>query len=73
MCVIGQPVFLIAMVAMFTVIITVQQYYSQTAVALKDLDSLTRSPLLNQLEETVDGMVTVRAFGAGGDGFCFGS
>jgi hypothetical protein len=72
-CVIGQPVFLIAMVAMFTVIITVQQYYSQTAVALKDLDSLTRSPLLNQLEETVDGMVTVRAFGAGGDGVCFGS
>ena len=53
------------MVAMFVAIITVQQYYSQTAVALKDLDSLTRSPLLNQLEETVDGMVTVRAFGAG--------
>jgi ATP-binding cassette, subfamily C (CFTR/MRP), member 1 len=61
---VGQPLFLLALVGMFVLILLVQQYYSKTAVALKDLDALTRSPQLNQLEEAIDGMVTVRSFGA---------
>jgi len=60
----GQPVFLIALVATFCFLVAVQQYFAKSKVALQDLDARTRAPLLNQLEETVDGMVTVRAFQA---------
>ena len=42
----------------------VQNIFSKTSMALKDLEARTRSPLLSQLEECLDGITTLRCFRA---------
>ncbi|RHY61547.1 hypothetical protein DYB30_010590, partial [Aphanomyces astaci] len=41
----------------------VQLYYNKTSAELKRLESTARSPVLNLIAETVNGLSTIRAFG----------
>ncbi|RHZ09119.1 hypothetical protein DYB31_016195, partial [Aphanomyces astaci] len=41
----------------------VQLYYNKTSAELKRLESMARSPVLNLIAETVNGLSTIRAFG----------
>ncbi|KDO18876.1 hypothetical protein SPRG_15704, partial [Saprolegnia parasitica CBS 223.65] len=38
-------------------------YYNKTSAELKRMDSTTRSPVLNVIAETINGLSTIRAFG----------
>ena len=44
----------------------VQMYYAASSRELKRLDNITKSPVLAHLSETLTGLPTIRAYGAGG-------
>ncbi|OQR83253.1 ATP-binding Cassette (ABC) Superfamily, partial [Thraustotheca clavata] len=38
-------------------------YYNKTSAELKRMDSISRSPVVNMIQETINGLSTIRAFG----------
>ncbi|KAL2913381.1 hypothetical protein HK105_207126 [Polyrhizophydium stewartii] len=58
------PVFLALVVPAFITFYFLQQYYRATARELKRLDSITRSPLIANVSETLTGLATIRAYNA---------
>ncbi|KAI8618185.1 P-loop containing nucleoside triphosphate hydrolase protein [Chytriomyces sp. MP71] len=58
------PVFLIPLMMMLFVYYSYQVYYRKTALELKRLDSISRSPLLANVSESINGLATIRAYGA---------
>ncbi|KAJ3120372.1 hypothetical protein HK100_012825, partial [Physocladia obscura] len=58
------PAFLIPLVFMLAGYYALQVYYRTTALELKRLDSISRSPLLANVSESISGISTIRAYGA---------
>lgn len=58
------PMFMIAVFPIGLVYIYVARRYLSTSRELKRLDSLTRSPIYSQFQETLTGVSTIRAYGA---------
>ena len=61
---ITSQIFVPVTVVMFVTLMSIQTVFSKTSMALKDLEARTRSPLLSQLEESLDGITTLRCFQA---------
>lgn len=57
------PLVVFIAVPIITICVFVQEYYRRTAVDLRRLEALSRSPLYSHFSETLDGVVTLRAFG----------
>ncbi|KAF9932112.1 hypothetical protein FBU30_008926 [Linnemannia zychae] len=55
----------IAIPFLFASFIGLRSIYIRTSRQVKRIDSQTRSPIYSQLSETLDGLTSVRAFGAG--------
>lgn len=60
---IGTPAFLFFVVPLSLLYFYYQRYYLRTSRELKRLDSVLKSPIFAQFQETLDGISTVRAFG----------
>lgn len=58
------PMFLIPLVPMVVVFYLFQKFYRNTSRELKRLDSVTRSPLVATISETIGGISTIRAYGS---------
>lgn len=58
------PAFLFAMIPVSFAYLIVQSYYRQSAVDLRRLESVSRSPLYAHFGETLDGVQTLRAYGS---------
>lgn len=58
------PIFTLCLVPLFIFYGLQQQYFTMTYRELKRLDSINRSPLYALLGETIDGVATIRSFGA---------
>ena len=56
------PIFIVGLIPIVILYIRQQSYFTRTYRALKRLDSISRSPQFSLLHETLDGVVTVRAF-----------
>ncbi|OMH80271.1 Metal resistance protein YCF1 [Zancudomyces culisetae] len=56
------PLFLIIVIPLSFVYIFLQNIYLQVSRDLKRLDSVSRSPIYQQFQETIDGISTIRAF-----------
>lgn len=59
------PWIIIAIPFLFAGFIGLRSIYIRTSRQVKRIDSQTRSPIYSQLSETLDGLTSVRAFGAG--------
>lgn len=59
----GTPQFVLFVVPLSAIYIYYQRYYLRTSRELKRLDSVSKSPIFAQFQETLDGIATVRAFG----------
>ncbi|KAG0271436.1 hypothetical protein BGZ95_000753 [Linnemannia exigua] len=59
------PWVVIAIPFLFAGFIGLRSIYIRTSRQVKRIDSQTRSPIYSQLSETLDGLTSVRAFGAG--------
>ncbi|KAL7549875.1 hypothetical protein ACHAWF_013132, partial [Thalassiosira exigua] len=60
------PMFLVGLVPIIIFYLHQQHFFAITYRELKRLDSVTRSPIYALLGETLDGVLTIRAFGAQG-------
>jgi ABC-type multidrug transport system fused ATPase/permease subunit len=60
---VATPLFLLALLPLLYVYARLQRFYVATSRELQRLDSLSKSPLLSHLGETVAGLAVVRAFG----------
>jgi len=58
------PLFMVVATPLAYFYVYYQQYYLRTSRELKRLDSISKSPIYNQFQETLDGIATVRAFDA---------
>jgi len=58
------PVFTICLIPLIAFYVLQQKYFTITYRELKRLDSVSRSPLFALLEETLDGVATIRAYKA---------
>ncbi|KAJ3222538.1 hypothetical protein HDU81_009818 [Chytriomyces hyalinus] len=58
------PAFLAPLAVMLAGYYWLQVYYRTTALELKRLDSISRSPLLANVSETINGLATIRAYAA---------
>lgn len=58
------PAFVFVMVPVSFAFVLVQSYYRQSAVDLRRLESVSRSPLYAHFGETLDGVMTLRAYGS---------
>ncbi|KAJ3317962.1 Multidrug resistance-associated protein 1 [Boothiomyces sp. JEL0866] len=58
------PWFLLPAVLLMFLFYYLQQFYLKTALELKRIDSISRSPLIAQISETLNGLVTIRAYQA---------
>lgn len=56
------PAFLLLVVPLFFVYYHYQKYYLHTSRELKRLESVSKSPIYAQFQETLDGITTVRAY-----------
>ncbi|OQR83372.1 canalicular multispecific organic anion transporter, partial [Thraustotheca clavata] len=61
-CGITTPYVLIAYPLMFYCFYKLQTYFNPTSGALKRMESITRSPLVTLVSETLSGLATIRAF-----------
>merc|ERR1711871_970606 len=61
------PFFLVLLPFIMRIYYMAQKYYISTARELKRLDSVSRSPIFAMFGETLDGLVTIRAYGSSGD------
>lgn len=60
------PLVLLVLIPLGFVYYRVQQYYLKTSRELKRLDSVSKSPIFAQFQETLDGVSSIRAYGASG-------
>ncbi|KAJ3027782.1 UNVERIFIED_CONTAM: hypothetical protein HDU68_003121, partial [Siphonaria sp. JEL0065] len=58
------PAFLVPLAVMLFVYLKIQIYYRSTARELKRLDSVSRSPLIANVSESINGLATIRAYSA---------
>ncbi|PRT52473.1 Metal resistance protein YCF1 [Wickerhamiella sorbophila] len=58
----GTPGFIFFVIPLALVYLYYQRYYLWTSRELKRLDSVSKSPIFAQFQETLDGIATVRAF-----------
>lgn len=56
------PAFILFIVPAAACFLVVQSYYRTTAIDLRRLESLARSPLYSHFDETLDGLTTLRAY-----------
>ncbi|CAN8074321.1 unnamed protein product [Agarophyton chilense] len=56
------PLFILVMIPIAAICLYVQEFYRKTSVDLRRLEALARSPLYSHFSETLDGVVTIRAF-----------
>ncbi|OQR80565.1 ATP-binding Cassette (ABC) Superfamily, partial [Thraustotheca clavata] len=61
-CAVSSPFILILFVPLAIVFYKIQVFYNKTSNELKRLDSVTRSPVLNLINETFHGLTTIRVF-----------
>ncbi|KAH9086086.1 hypothetical protein LEN26_020481 [Aphanomyces euteiches] len=61
-CAVTSPFILLVYVPLAVVFVKIRAIYSATATALKRMESVTRSPVLNLLTEAMQGAPTIRAF-----------
>merc|ERR1711871_1761696 len=61
------PMFLFLLPVIAYIYRSAQRYYIKTARELKRLDSISRSPIFATFGETLDGLSTIRAYGADKD------
>ncbi|KAG9401856.1 hypothetical protein AC1031_007564 [Aphanomyces cochlioides] len=61
-CAVTSPFILIVYVPLTVVFVKIRAIYSATATALKRMESVTRSPVLNLFTEAMQGAPTIRAF-----------
>uniref|UniRef100_A0A7S3A6C5 Probable ATP-dependent transporter ycf16 n=2 Tax=Rhodosorus marinus TaxID=101924 RepID=A0A7S3A6C5_9RHOD len=59
----GVPLFILPMLASGYFYYVAQDYYRKSSVDLRRLEAIVRSPLYNHFTETLDGLVTLRAYG----------
>lgn len=57
------PTFIFVVIPIAAVCLYVQEFYRKSSVDLRRLEALARSPLYSHFSETIDGVVTIRAFG----------
>ncbi|EQC32279.1 hypothetical protein SDRG_10027 [Saprolegnia diclina VS20] len=62
-CAISSPFILLVYLPLALLFYKIQVYYNKTSAELKRMDSTTRSPVLNVIAETINGLSTIRAFG----------
>ncbi|OQS07230.1 ATP-binding Cassette (ABC) Superfamily, partial [Thraustotheca clavata] len=62
-CAATSPFILILYVPLFYLFYKLQAYYNISSGDMKRFDSVTRSPVVNLISETIDGLATIRAFG----------
>jgi len=58
------PKFIVGLIPLLFFYVHQQNFFTMTYRELKRLDSVTRSPIYALLSETLDGVLTIRAFGA---------
>ena len=58
------PQFIFGLIPLLFFYVHQQKYFTMSYRELKRLDSITRSPIYALLSETLDGVLTIRAFGA---------
>ena len=58
------PYFTLCLIPMLIYYINQQRFFTKTYRELKRLDSISRSPLYALLSETLDGIITIRAYNA---------
>ncbi|CRK98089.1 CLUMA_CG011457, isoform A [Clunio marinus] len=58
------PLFMIPLGLLFIVFIYIRRYYLKTSKNIKRLEGITKSPAFVHLAATINGLATVRAFGA---------
>ncbi|ETV90747.1 hypothetical protein H310_14535 [Aphanomyces invadans] len=63
MCAVVSPFILLLYVPMAFVFYKVQALYNKSSAELKRLESMSRSPVINLIAETNNGLSTIRAFG----------
>lgn len=57
------PPFIFVVIPIVTFCVYIQEFYRRTSVDLRRLEALARSPLYSHFSETLDGVVTIRAYG----------
>ncbi|KAF0684225.1 Aste57867_23788 [Aphanomyces stellatus] len=62
-CAISSPFILFVYAPMVYIFYLVQTYYNTSSAELKRLESISRSPVVNLISETTNGIATIRAFG----------
>eukprot|EP00924_Labyrinthula_sp_SR-Ha-C_P010690 maker-scaffold_49-snap-gene-1.100-mRNA-1 protein AED:0.02 eAED:0.02 QI:0/0.25/0.2/1/1/1/5/96/1383 len=60
-CVVA-PIFSVVIVPVFVIYFGLREYYISTSREMQRIESISRSPVLNQLGESLSGVVTIRAF-----------
>ncbi|KAH3732468.1 multidrug resistance-associated protein 3 [Pelomyxa schiedti] len=60
---IGTPYFLVSLAPIFALYIFIRQQFISASRDLNRLDAVSKSPIFNFLEETVNGIVTIKSFG----------
>ncbi|KAH9187811.1 hypothetical protein AeNC1_010212, partial [Aphanomyces euteiches] len=61
-CSVSAPFILVLYVPLVVVFYKIQAYFNRTAVELKRMDSVARSPVVNLVSEALAGLATIRAF-----------
>lgn len=57
------PAFIFFVIPVAAICLYVQEFYRKSSVDLRRLEALARSPLYSHFGETLDGVVTIRAYG----------
>lgn len=59
----SNPVFIIVVLPIGAVCLYLQEFYRKSSVDFRRLEAMARSPLYSHFSETLDGVVTIRAYG----------
>lgn len=62
---ISVPIFAACIVPMFFIYLLIREFYRRSSRELQRIESVSRSPLNSHLNETLNGITSVRAFGRG--------
>ncbi|CAK4072293.1 unnamed protein product [Aphanomyces euteiches] len=62
-CATTSPFILIVYVPLVWLFQKIQVFYNRTSAELKRLESISRTPVINIISETINGITTIRAFG----------
>jgi len=64
---VGSLYILLVLLPLVYIFVEVRRYYMRTAREVKRLESISRSPVFSHLSESLDGLVTIRAFRRGAE------